>query len=142
METSDRHKQDIRAVLEDETFKKEFDMDKRKFSRNYEGSMFNERLNTGAKFEGDLIWSMKSFIPRSAMMNFTFDLFGHSVNLFEFGGRAEGLEYFFESFFGPSGYFKNPNEGGSTSELLPNDIKSEKIKKIDKRVSLFFISLN
>ncbi|XP_045158693.2 uncharacterized protein LOC123524511 [Mercenaria mercenaria] len=133
METSDRHKQDIRALLEDETFKKEFDLDKRKFSRNYEGSVFIERLNTGAKAEGDLIWSSKSFIPRSGMMNLTFDLFGHSVNLFEIGGRAEGLEYFLESFFGPNGYFGNPEAEKSSNEIVPKNIRGDKMKKIEKR---------
>lgn len=74
METSDPHKQAIRSILEDETLKVEFDMDKRKYSRNYEGSLFIEKLNTGATAEGDIIWSSKSFIPRSAMINLTVDL--------------------------------------------------------------------
>ncbi|KAL4235950.1 hypothetical protein ACF0H5_004338 [Mactra antiquata] len=137
METSDRHKQDLRTLLEDETFKKEFDLDKRKFSRNYEGSVFIDQINTGAKAEGDLIWSSKSFIPRAGMVNLTFDLFGHSVNLFELGGRAEGLEYFFESFFGPNGYFKTPEAEAetSTNDLEPLNIDNKQIQKIDKRFS-------
>lgn len=137
METSDRHKQDIRATLESETLKKEFDLDKRKFSRNYEGSVFLEALNTGAKAEGDLIWSQKSFIPRSAAVNLTVDLFGHSVNLFEMGGRVEGLEYFLEKFFGPSGYFnqKDTDETVATGEDIP-DVKMDKLDKINKRVRL------
>ena len=135
METSDRHKQFIRDILEDAELKKEFDLDKRKFSRNYEGSVFIEKLNTGAKLEGDLIWSSKSFIPRSAMVNLTVDLFGHSVNLFELGGRVEGLEYFMESFFGPNGYFsentpEKPVDVSNTKSLHPM-----KMKKIDSRVS-------
>ena len=142
METSDRHKQDIRALLEDETFKKEFDLDKRKFSRNYEGSAFIERINTGAKIEGDLIWSSKSFIPRSGMMNLTFDLFGHSVNLFEIGVRAEGLEYFMESFFGPNGYFRNPEAADSnTKDIVPKNIRADKLKKIDKRVGSTVVNI-
>jgi hypothetical protein len=36
MESSSPHKHTIQNILEDETLKKEFDLDKRKFSRNYE----------------------------------------------------------------------------------------------------------
>ena len=102
METSDIHKQDLRHILEDEVLKKEFNLDQRKFSRNYEWSAFSEMLNTGAKVESNLIWSHKSFIPRAAMVNLTVDMFGHSVNLFEVGGRLEGMEFLVESLFGPN----------------------------------------
>jgi len=134
METSDRHKQDIRAILEDEYFKKEFDLDKRKFSRNYEGSFFLDAVNTGAKLEGDVIWSAKSFIPRSSMVNLTVDLFGHSVNLFEMGGRVEGLEYILESLFGPSGYFAQRSMP-TTNDATPQALHPKKMKTIDSRVS-------
>jgi hypothetical protein len=73
--------------------KKEFNLEKMKYSRNYEASFFLEKINTGAAIDSNLIWSSKSFLPRSAMTNLTIDLFGHSVNLFEIGGRVEGLEY-------------------------------------------------
>ena len=135
METSDRHKQFIRDILEDAELKKEFDLDKRKFSRNYEGSVFIEKLNTGAKLEGDLIWSSKSFIPRSAMVNLTVDLFGHSVNLFELGGRVEGLEYFMESFFGPNGYFSENTPEKPVDVSNAKSLHPMKMKKIDSRVS-------
>ena len=140
METSDRHKQHIRAILEDETFKKEFDLDQRKFSRNYEGSMFVEKLNTGAKAEGDLIWSSKSFIPRSGMVNLTVELFGQSVNLLELGGRAEGIEYFLESFFGPNGYFHGEEAQEESKDMALRTIRQDKIKRIDGRVSVYCCS--
>ena len=105
METSDPFKQDIRSILEDETLTKEFNMDARKFSRNYEGAFFLESINAGAKYESNVIWSPESFLPRSAMLNLTVDMFGKSVNLLEIGGRAEGLERYLEKFFGPQGYF-------------------------------------
>ncbi|XP_052775371.1 uncharacterized protein LOC128213563 isoform X2 [Mya arenaria] len=137
METSDRHKQDIRALLEDKDLKKEFNMDKRKFSRNYEGSFFIEKFNTGAKVEGDLIWSQKSFVPRSAAVNLTFDLFGHSVNLFELGGRAEGLEYFLEAMLGPNGYFgQEAREETPSTDLAIKNTKMDKIEKMDKRMGV------
>lgn len=134
MESADPHKQAIRTILEDETLQKEFDMDKRKFSRNYEGSLFIEKLNTGATVEGDMIWSSKSFIPRSAMLNLTVDLFGSAINLFEIGGRAEGLEYFLESYFGPNGYFTDNDVQSAVDETAVEAIKSDKSDRINKRV--------
>ena len=107
MESSSPHKQGIRGILENEELKKEFDLEKIKYSRNYEGSFFLEKFNTGAMVESNLIWSGKSFIPRSAMVNLTVDLFGNSMNLFEMGGRVEGLEYLLETYLGPYGYFGN-----------------------------------
>ena len=135
METADPHKQAIRNILEDETLKKEFDMDNRKYSRNYEGSIFLEKINTGATAEGDLIWSSKSFIPRSGMFNMTVDLFGNAINLFEIGGRVEGLEYFLESYFGPNGYFSEKEVQKAVDETALDVIKADKVSRIDKRVS-------
>lgn len=142
METSDPHKQSIRNILEDETLKKEFDLDNRKYSRNYEKSAFIEKLNTGATAEADLIWSSQSFIPRSGMLNLTVDLFGNAINLFEVGGRMEGLEYFLESYFGPNGYYSEKDVKEAVEETALDIVKSDKVKRIDKRVSLFhFIPL-
>ncbi|XP_052255844.1 uncharacterized protein LOC127861416 isoform X2 [Dreissena polymorpha] len=138
METSDPHKQTIRSILEDETLKAEFDMEKRKYSRNYEGSIFLEKINTGATVESDIIWSSKSFIPRSGMFNLTVDLFGNAVNLFEIGGRIEGLEYFLESYFGPNGYFSETNVKAASTETAVDTIKADKMKidRIDKRLGV------
>ena len=51
-------------ILEDETLKKEFNMDKRKYSRNYELSLFSEKFGTGAMAESNVIFSSSSFLPR------------------------------------------------------------------------------
>ena len=48
-ETNDPFKAEIKAILADEELSSQFDMDKRKFSRNYEGSVFFDSANTGAK---------------------------------------------------------------------------------------------
>ena len=48
------------------------------------------------------------------MMNMTVDLFGNSVNLFEIGGRVEGLEYLIETYLGPYSYFG----GAKTPEVF------------------------
>ena len=49
MESSDPANKYIQQILNDDVLAKEFDLDKRKFSRNYEGSFFIDSLNTGAK---------------------------------------------------------------------------------------------
>ena len=73
----------------------------------FTGSLFFDSINAGARYESNLIWSPSSFLPRSAMLNLTVDMFGKSVNLLEIGGRAEGLEQYLEMMFGPNGYFPN-----------------------------------
>jgi len=107
LKTNDVHKQNIRKILDEADLKKSFDMDRRKFSRNYEASYFSDMANTGVKAESNLVFSPKSFVPRSANLNLTLDLFGDSVNLLEVGGRVEGLEEMVEKLFGPTGYFDN-----------------------------------
>lgn len=99
METSDPHMQDIRHIVQDEELKKEFNLDQRKFSRNYEGSFFLDSINMGAKVDSNVIFSQKSFIPRSANLNLTIDLFGHAINFLEFGGRVQGVEKILENIF-------------------------------------------
>ncbi|XP_074643894.1 uncharacterized protein LOC141900764 [Tubulanus polymorphus] len=131
-ETSDLHKQTIRRILEDQTLKKQFNLDKTKFSRNLEGSFFSDSLNAGAKVESNVVFTPKSYIPRSAMLNLTFDLFGESVNLLEVGGRVEGLERFVENYFGPKGYFGNSMKGARSKRSVPNDITSLHNKFADK----------
>ena len=133
METSSPLKQDIRKIINNERLKKEFNLEKLKYSRNYEASFFLEKLNTGAAVDSNFIWSSKSFLPRSAMTNITFDFFGHSVNLLEIGGRIEGLEYFLESYFGPNGYFQNNDIKETTKQTLKG-ISNKKMEDIDRQV--------
>ncbi|XP_050402855.1 uncharacterized protein LOC126819071 [Patella vulgata] len=125
METDCPHKQNLKSIVDDETLKKEFDLEKVKYSKNYEGSFMFDRLNTGAMVESNVIWSSKSFIPRSAMVNLTVDLFGNSVNLFEVGGRIEGLEYLLETYLGPFGYF---GEKSSKTSVEKSRAKLEQMR--------------
>jgi hypothetical protein len=115
-ETSSPLRQELASILEDAKLREDFNCDVRKFSRNVEKSFFSEYLNAGAQVESDLIWSQKSYIPRSAMLNVTVEMFGNSINLVEVGGRVQGLERIVEKFFGPDGYFSKKN----TQELMDN----------------------
>jgi hypothetical protein len=128
-ETSNPHKQQIRAILESEELKKTFDMDKRKFSRNIEMSLFSELLNMGGSVESNVIFSEKSYIPRSGMLNLTAELFGQSINFFEMGGRLQGMEQLLERFFAPEEEVSNEREKRSL-------IRDDSINMLDRSVSI------
>lgn len=79
METSSLHKQALKDILNNEYLKKEFNMDRRKYSRNYETSFFSEKFGLGATGESNIIWSSKSFLPRFVKYNFMHDHYFHSL---------------------------------------------------------------
>ncbi|XP_034475095.1 uncharacterized protein LOC117782196 [Drosophila innubila] len=89
-------------LLNDELSEK-FKMDIRKFSRNYEHSLFFDEYNFGTTTDANLIFGTDSYLPRHVSVNFTADLFGQSVNFFEFNARAEGFEELVANVFGPKG---------------------------------------
>ncbi|XP_063238564.1 uncharacterized protein LOC134540049 isoform X2 [Bacillus rossius redtenbacheri] len=92
---------EIQGLLQDHDLGRKFSRDMRKFSRSFEGSIFLDEYNAGGSVESNVIFSPKSYIPRSAMLNLTLDLFGESINVFEVSARAEGFEHYVESVFGP-----------------------------------------
>jgi len=102
-ETASPWKQRLRELIETDFLRNKFKTDARKFSRNYEGSYFLDSWNVGGTVESNVVFSPNSYLPRSATVNLTVDIFGESVNLLELGARAEGLEPLVESLFAPSG---------------------------------------
>ncbi|EGI63145.1 Apolipophorin [Acromyrmex echinatior] len=98
---------EIQSLLTDRDIGNKFNNDIRKFSRNYENSFFSEEYNIGMSYQTNLIFSPKSYVPRSLTFNVTTDLLGQSVNLFEITARMEGLEYYAENLFGPDGIYSN-----------------------------------
>jgi len=69
-----------------------FDLDGKKFSRNYFFEMFFDPIDAGFELEGDIIFSKNVPLPRRLSLNTTVDMFGHNVNLFDFGLRFENVE--------------------------------------------------
>jgi hypothetical protein len=126
-ETSSPLKQGIRAILENTQLKKEFDMDKRKFSRNIELSAFSELANVGGSLDINTIFSGESFVPRSAAVNFTVDMFGKSVNLLEIGGRVQGIEDLLEQLMGPGSDVDN-----SIRRQRRAPVRDELLNRIDR----------
>ena len=130
-------------MLESIDIEKEFDLDRRQFSRNMEMSYFSEKYNLAGTFDGNLIWSPESFAPRSGMVNLTAGLFGHSFNFLEVGGRAEGTGELLESYFGPSGFFtKDKAATPAPEQASPNEINRNKLNLMDERVRVHSIKYN
>ncbi|KAJ3640007.1 hypothetical protein Zmor_003331 [Zophobas morio] len=103
MKSSIPSRVEIQGLLSDLNLVKKFSSDVRKFSHHREGSVFFEEYNVGANYDGNVIFSPSSYVPKTAMLNLTVDLFGQSINLMEVYGRLEGFEHYLESMFGPKG---------------------------------------
>ena len=81
-----------RKLLSDAHLSDKFNVDKRKFSRNIEWSAHHDAANLGARIESDVVFSAKSFVPRSAKIALDADVFGRNLPLFQMDGRIEGVE--------------------------------------------------
>ena len=130
---------EIQSLLTDRDLGIKFNSDVRKFSRNYDKSFFSEEWNFGANYQTNLIFSSKSYVPRSATFNVTVDLFGESVNVFEVSMRMEGMEYYVENIFGPEGPLSNEKVGNHFNRFLRtfrsadenNENYSGKVKRLN-----------
>jgi hypothetical protein len=83
MKSSIPSRVEIQGLLSDLNLVKKFSSDVRKFSHHREGSIFFEEYNVGANYDGNVIFSPSSYVPKTAMLNLTVDVFGQSINLME-----------------------------------------------------------
>lgn len=109
---------EIQSLLTDQDLGNKFNNDFRKFSRNYESSFFLEEYNIGANYQMNIIFSPNSYLPRTISLNFTFDLLGESINIYELNVRTEGFELYAENFFGPNGPFSGVNVAKKFQQFL------------------------
>lgn len=116
-ESASNEKQWIRSMIGEDMLVNKFNNSSLKFSRNFESSFYMNELGLGSTVDSNLIFSTNSFLPRSAMLNLTLDIFGESINMFEVGGRFEGFEVFAEKFFGPQGYYPEETVEGILKSL-------------------------
>ncbi|KAG1652941.1 Apolipophorin [Nymphon striatum] len=130
-ETTSPVKQQLKSMLLRYSVKERTPNDIRQFSRNFDWSVMNEKYNVGGNLESNVIFTPKSYLPRSVMANVSANLFGYSVNMLEVGGRMEGLEHHVEKHFAAH---KVGSALKSLSEKLPSGIY-EKIKEIENRVN-------
>merc|ERR1711981_295123 len=110
------YKKYLKTLVGSEFLQNKWKTDVRKFSRYFESSYYSDQLNIGATVDGQLVFSQESYIPRSAMVNLTANVFGENINLFEVGARGEQFEDLVENMFGPDGYFRED----SFHKLLQN----------------------
>uniref|UniRef100_A0A182J4N7 Vitellogenin domain-containing protein n=1 Tax=Anopheles atroparvus TaxID=41427 RepID=A0A182J4N7_ANOAO len=96
---------EAQGLLAENDLGKKFRLDVRKFSRNYEQTLFFDEYNFGLTVDSNLIFSTESYLPRTVRLNLTTDLFGESINFLELNIRSEGLEDAFQGIFGPHGSF-------------------------------------
>ncbi|XP_063971909.1 uncharacterized protein LOC135159796 [Diachasmimorpha longicaudata] len=120
---------EIQSLLTDRDLGDKFNSDARKYSRNYETSFFSEEYNVGGTFQSNVIFSSKSYIPRTLTFNVSLDLFGESVHVFEATVRMEGMEYYAEKFFGPDGPLANEKISRHIASFLrkirsPDDVNA------------------
>ncbi|KAJ8955427.1 hypothetical protein NQ318_003525 [Aromia moschata] len=120
---------EIQSLLSDIDLVRKFSNDIRKYSHNFEGSTYFDEYNCGGNYESNVIFSTSSYVPKSAMLNLTVDLFGESINLLEVYGRAEGFEHYLESLFGPKGSSNTVKDNIMEKLRLPRSISGNEIIK-------------
>ncbi|KFB38034.1 AGAP008807-PA-like protein [Anopheles sinensis] len=96
---------EAQGLLAENDLGKKFRLDVRKFSRNYEQTLFFDEYNFGMTVDSNVIFSTESYLPRTVRLNLTTDLFGESINFLELNIRSEGFEDAVQAIFGPHGSF-------------------------------------
>ncbi|XP_072415566.1 uncharacterized protein [Chiloscyllium punctatum] len=100
LETNDPLKQQLKKSLPNDIVTKDFDLEHWKYSSYVDATFQSETSSVGANAEAALVFSPKSFMPRSAMANLTVFVMGYAVNLLEVGIRVENAEYLVQKMFG------------------------------------------
>lgn len=113
------------SLLTDDDLGKKYRTDFRKFSHNFEHSLFFDEYNVGLSSDANLIFGTDSYMPRQASYNFTIDLFGESVNIFEVSAYMQGFEHMIEGIFGAKGPLNR--EGFSDKVEAVKDYFKEKV---------------
>lgn len=81
--TARPERQEAKALLQNVKPIRRYPFDIRKFSQNYEASYDIDALGSSASADSSIIFSQKSYLPRSANLNLTAEFFGHAFNLLE-----------------------------------------------------------
>ena len=122
----------MKRIIGSEFLQNKWNTDVRKFSRNFEVSQFFNDYRVGGTAESNLIFSERSYIPRSAMVNLTLSLFGENVNLLEVGARIEGFENMLQDMFGPDGYFREDTVHNFIKTLSSRNKRDTKESKLNQ----------
>ncbi|XP_014235825.1 apolipophorins [Trichogramma pretiosum] len=133
--SADPFKAHAKAHLENIKPRTKFPEDWRKFSFNNELSYDFDAFGVGSTADSNVIFSQNSFVPRSASLNLTTELFGHSFNFLELNGRAENLDRVIEHFLGPKGVVPNekPKDAVKTGYGKLKSLSNYISKRLEKR---------
>ncbi|XP_049547862.1 uncharacterized protein LOC125959115 [Anopheles darlingi] len=121
---------EAQGLLAEDDLGKKFNLDIRKFSRNYEQTLFFDEYNFGLTVDSNVIFGMESYVPRTIRFNMTTDLFGESINFVELNIRAEGLEDMVQEFFGPK---------GTLSAKMVNEKLQQMLKMLKRYIPSFLV---
>lgn len=116
--STDLHRVQTRQNFADVHVTKKFPFDFRKFSFNQEVSAQLDAFGLGGSADSNVIYSQESFIPRSARLNLTGELFGTSFNVLELNGRQEHFDQVLERYLGPKGYLTTLNKEEAAANML------------------------
>ncbi|XP_036335347.1 apolipophorins isoform X1 [Rhagoletis pomonella] len=114
---------------------KHFPKNPRRYSYNDEVSYKLDALGVSASSDYKLIYSQHGFLPRSARLNVSTEIFGTNYNIFELSARQENLENVLEYYVGPKGLLNkdfdeimkqidvggNPSPGERTRRSIADD---------------------
>ncbi|KAF5288699.1 hypothetical protein FQR65_LT11964 [Abscondita terminalis] len=118
---------------------KRFPFDLRKYSFNNEYSGAINSYGVSGVVESNVIYSHESFLPVSADVNVTAEIFGATYNFLELGIRQENLGRVLEHYFGPLGVFNSAspedlvNSGKTSAEKLLKHFQDRVAKTRGKR---------
>ncbi len=82
----------LNAVLNDPRIKEKFSVNFKEMSWNNYQFKYNIMRDSAIEVETSVIYTPKTFIPRSIRLNATMHMFGMSVNFMEANIRLEGLD--------------------------------------------------
>ncbi|CAG5023066.1 unnamed protein product [Parnassius apollo] len=107
-----------------------FNIDDRKYSFYREASFNVDALGVGGNVEQAVIYSQDSFLPRSASLNLTAEVFGHNLNILEIGGRQGNLDRVIEHFLGPKSFLRTQKPQEIYDQLVERMERSK--QKVEK----------
>ncbi|KAM3956905.1 retinoid- and fatty-acid binding glycoprotein apolipophorin isoform 2-T2 [Aphomia sociella] len=110
-----------------------FNIDDRKYSFYRELSYNVDSAGVGGNVEQTVIFSQDSFLPRSASLNLTAELFGHQFNVLEVGGRQGNLDRVLEHFLGPKSFLRTEDPQSIYDTLRKRYHESQ--KKVEDSLS-------
>ncbi|XP_015121091.1 apolipophorins [Diachasma alloeum] len=105
--STDPSKTNAKKYFQEIRPRNKFPIDYRKFSFNNELSYKIDKFGIGSTIEQNIIYSQKSWLPRSTNLNLTTEIFGRSFNFLEIDTRIENLDKLIEHYFGPKGIIRH-----------------------------------